>query len=220
MHVLLVEDDQMIAAGILTALRQEGHATDWVRDGVSASDALHGGQFDLVMLDLGLPRRTGLEVLRELRERKQSVPVMIITARDEVPDRIAGLNAGADDYLVKPFDLDELIARARALLRRSAGRSATVIEHGGVALDPVTHSVTKNGSPVVMPAKEFAVLEALLLRPGAVLSRQQLEQRIYGWDDEIGSNAVEVYVHSLRRKLGADFIRTLRGVGYCIPKDP
>lgn len=219
MHALLVEDDQMIAAGILTALRQEGYATDWLRDGVSASDALRAEYFDIVLLDLGLPKRDGLEVLRELRRRKSLTPVMIITARDEVPDRIAGLNAGADDYLVKPFDLDELIARARALLRRSAGQSAPVIEHGGVCLDPVTHSVMQNGHPIVTPAKEFAVLEALLLRPGAVLSRQQLEQRIYGWDDDIGSNAVEVYVHSLRRKLGTDFIRTLRGVGYYIPKE-
>ena len=219
MHALLVEDDQMIAEGVLTALRQEGYAADWVRDGVSAGEALRAAHFDLVLLDLGLPRRDGLDILRELRGRNDATPVIIVTARDEVQQRIAGLNAGADDYLVKPFDLDELAARARSLLRRSAGRGAPAIEHGGVRLDPVTHSVWRDDQPVALSAKEFAVLEALLQRPGAVLSRQQLEDRIYGWDDEIGSNAVEVYIHALRRKLGAGYIRTLRGVGYCVPKD-
>jgi two-component system, OmpR family, response regulator QseB len=220
MRALLVEDDRMIAEGVLTALRQEGYATDWVRDGVSAAEALRSGRFDVVLLDLGLPKRDGLDVLRELRGRKDSTPVIVVTARDEVRERVAGLNAGADDYLVKPFDLDELIARTRSLLRRSAGRSAPLIEHGGVRLDPVTHAVWSKGRPVTLSAKEFAVLEALLQRPGAVLSRQQLEDRIYGWDDDIGSNAVEVYIHALRRKLGANLIRTLRGVGYCIPAEP
>jgi len=219
MHALLVEDDRMIAEGILTAMRQEGFATDWVSDGVGASEALLAGHFDIVLLDLGLPKRDGLEILRELRARKDATPVIVVTARDEVREKIAGLNAGADDYLVKPFDLDELIARTRSLLRRSAGRGAPLIEHNGVRLDPVTHAIWQNDKPVSLSVKEFAVLEALLQRPGAVLSRQQLEDRIYGWDDEIGSNAVEVYIHSLRRKLGASFIRTLRGVGYCVPTD-
>jgi DNA-binding response OmpR family regulator len=217
MHALLVEDDQMIAEGVLTALRQEGYATDWVRDGATAAETLRSGHFDIVLLDLGLPRRDGLDLLRELRGRKDPTPVIVVTARDEVRDRVAGLNAGADDYLVKPFDLDELIARTRSLLRRSAGRGAPMIEHGGVRLDPVTHAVWQGERPVVLSAREFAVLEALLQRPGAVLSRQQLEDRVYAWDDDIGSNAVEVYIHSLRRKLGAGFIRTLRGVGYCVP---
>jgi two-component system response regulator QseB len=220
MHALLVEDDQMIAEGVLTALRQEGFAVDWVNDGAAAAEVLRGAQFDIVLLDLGLPKRDGLEILRELRGRKDATPVILVTARDEVRQRVAGLNAGADDYLVKPFDLDELIARTRSLLRRSAGRSAPQIEHGGVRLDPVSHAVWNRDKPVALSAKEFAVLEALLQRPGAVLSRQKLEDRIYSWDDEIGSNAVEVYIHSLRRKLGAGFIRTLRGVGYCVPIDP
>ena len=216
MHVLLVEDDSMIATGVITALKQVDFAIDWVRDGASAADTLKDARFDIVLLDLGLPRKDGLDVLREMRARKDLTPVLIVTARDHVPDRIAGLNAGADDYLVKPFDLDELIARMRSLIRRSSGRGEPLIEHRGVALDPVTRAVTREGVPVVLSIKEFAVLEALLQRPGAVLSRQQLEDRIYGWNDEVGSNVVEVYIHALRRKLGADFIKTLRGVGYCV----
>ena len=219
MHVLLVEDDRMIAEGVLTALRQDGYAVDWLRDGVAAADALRTTRFDLVLLDLGLPRRDGLAVLNELRGRKDATPVIIITARDEVKQRVAGLDAGADDYLVKPFDLDELSARARSLIRRSSGRGTPLIEHAGVVLDPVSHTATRSGEPLSLSAKEFAVLEALLRKPGAVLSRQQLEEHIYGWEDDIGSNAVEVYIHSLRRKLGAGYIRTLRGVGYCVAID-
>jgi two-component system response regulator QseB len=220
MHVLLVEDDSMIATGVTTALQRVGFAIDWVRDGASAATTLLNTHFDVVLLDLGLPRKDGLDVLRELRARKDPTPVLIVTARDEVPDRIAGLNAGADDYLVKPFDLDELVARMRSLIRRSSGRGTSLIEHRGVALDPVTRAVTRDGAPVVLSIKEFAVLEALMQRPGAVLSRQQLEDRIYGWNDEVGSNVVEVYIHALRRKLGADFIKTLRGVGYCVVAEP
>jgi DNA-binding response OmpR family regulator len=219
MHALLIEDDQMIADGVLTALRQDGYATDWVRDGVSAAEALRTTHFDIVLLDLGLPHRDGLDVLRELRARNDATPVMIVTARDDVNERIAGLDAGADDYLVKPFNLDELSARARSLLRRSAGRGSPAIAHRGVRLEPVTHAASQDGKPLNLSAKEFAVLEALLQQPGAVLSRQQLEDRIYGWVDDIGSNTVEVYIYSLRRKLGANFIRTLRGVGYCVPLD-
>jgi DNA-binding response OmpR family regulator len=216
MHVLLVEDDIMIANAVNTALKQVGFAVDCVRDGTHAAATLRDSHFDIVLLDLGLPGQDGLGVLRSLRLRKDATPVLIVTARDRVQDRIAGLNAGADDYLVKPFDLDELIARMRSLIRRSGGRGASVIEHRGVALDPVTREVTRDQVPVTLSAKEFAVLEALLQRPGAVLSRQQLEDRIYSWNDEIGSNVVEVYVHALRRKLGTDFIKTLRGVGYCL----
>jgi two-component system, OmpR family, response regulator QseB len=218
MRVLLVEDDPMIARGLETALRQASFAVDWMPDGNAASTALQTSAFDLVLLDLGLPKRDGLTVLRELRARADATPVIILTARDEVQNRIAGLNAGADDYIVKPFDLDEVIARMRSVLRRSAGRGDPAIQHGDLRLDPTTRSVQLKGEPVVLSAHEFAVLEALLQRPGAVLSRTQLEDRLYGWSEAIGSNAVEVYIHGLRRKLGSNSIRTLRGVGYFVPK--
>jgi len=218
LRVLLVEDDRMIAEGLQTALRQDGYTVDWVQDGVLATGALQANAFDLILLDLGLPRRNGIEVLRELRGRGNATPVIILTARDEVADRICGLDAGADDYVVKPFDLDELAARMRSVLRRAAGRGDPYIEHCGIRLNPVTHSVERDGTPVRLSAHEYAVLEALLQRPGAVLSRAQLEDRLYGWRDSVESNAVEVYIHSLRRKLGSDAIRTLRGVGYYVPK--
>jgi len=217
-RVLLVEDDRMIAEAVRTALQQDGHTVDWMRDGASASAALAASPFDIALLDLGLPRRGGLEVLREARGRGNSTPVIIITARDDVQSRIAGLDSGADDYLVKPFDLDELAARMRSVLRRGAGRADPVIEHAGIRLNPATREVSFRGSPVQLSAREYAVLEALLLRPGAILSRAQLEDRLYGWGGEIESNAVEVYIHSLRRKLDSDTIRTVRGVGYCVPK--
>jgi DNA-binding response OmpR family regulator len=219
MRVLLVEDDRMIAKGLETALRQEGYAVDAVRDGRSAAEALRTSRFDLVLLDLGLPQRDGLEVLRELRGRGDSTPVIIVTARDDVRNRIEGLDAGADDYIVKPFDLDEVGARMRSVLRRAAGRGEPRIKHRGISLDPMTHAVEREGVPVLLSAHEFSVLEALLQRPGAVLSRAQLEDRLYGWSDQIESNAIEVYIHGLRRKLGSDAIRTLRGVGYFIPKE-
>ncbi len=209
----------MIAEGLQTALRQDGYTVDWMRDGNSAAAALHSSTFDLVLLDLGLPERDGIDVLRDLRARGNATPVIIVTARDDIPDRIKGLDAGADDYLVKPFDLDELAARMRSLLRRVAGRGDVCIRHGGIVLNPVTHSVERDGAPVLLSAHEYAVLEALLQRPGAVLSRAQLEDRLYGWSEQVDSNAVEVYVHSLRRKLGRESIRTLRGVGYFIPKE-
>ncbi len=218
MRVLLVEDDAMIAQGLQAALRQAGYAVDWMRDGKSATLALQPAVFDLILLDLGLPDRDGLEVLRELRRRGDATPVIILTARDEIQDRVIGLNAGADDYIVKPFDLDEVTARMRSVLRRVAGRGDSSIQHGDLRLDPLTRTVQRGGVPVSVSAHEFAVLEALLQRPGAVLSRTQLEDRLYGWDEPIGSNAVEVYIHGLRRKLGSDAIRTLRGVGYFIPK--
>lgn len=217
MRVLLTEDDAMIAQGLQTALHQAGFVVDWTRDGLSASAALHTTPFDLVLLDLGLPRRDGVAVLRELRQRGNATPVIILTARDDVHSRIAGLDAGADDYIVKPFDLDEVLARMRSVLRRAAGRGDSCIQHGELRLDPVKHSVERSGIPVSLSAHEYAVLEALLQRPGAVLSRAQLEDRLYGWDEPIGSNAVEVYVHGLRRKLGVETIRTLRGVGYFVP---
>lgn len=219
MRVLLVEDDRMIAQGLQTALRQDGYAVDTMRDGRSAAEALRTSRFDLVLLDLGLPERDGIEVLRELRGRGDSTPVIIVTARDDVRNRIEGLDAGADDYIIKPFDLDEVSARMRSVLRRAAGRGDPCIRHRGISLDPTTHAVERDGVPVILSAHEFSVLEALLQRPGAVLSRAQLEDRLYGWSDPIESNAIEVYIHGLRRKLGSDTIRTLRGVGYFIPAE-
>jgi len=219
MRVLLTEDDRMIGHAVQTALRQDGCVVDWVRDAESADAALLSGSFDLLLLDLGLPGRDGISLLRELRARRDATPVLVITARDAVEDRIAGLDAGADDYLVKPFDLDELAARMRALLRRSAGHGTAYLEHRGVRLDPGTREVTRHGKPVSLSPREYAVLEALLLRPGVVLSRAQLEDRLYGWSESVESNAVEVYIHGLRRKLGHDMIQNVRGVGYFVPRE-
>ena len=209
----------MIAKGLHTALKQDGYAVDGVSDGASAAAALRSSRFDLVLLDLGLPERDGLDVLRELRSRGDATPVIIVTARDDVQNRIQGLDAGADDYIIKPFDLDEVAARMRSVLRRAAGRGDPCIRHRGITLDPVSHAVERDGEPVLLSAHEFSVLEALMQRPGTVLSRAQLEDRLYGWSEGVESNAIEVYVHGLRRKLGNDAIRTLRGVGYFVPKD-
>jgi len=218
MRLLLVEDDAMIGESVAAGLRLAGHAVDWVQDGRAAEAALAAPGHDLVLLDLGLPRKAGLDVLKGLRAGGSDLPVLIITARDAVTDRIAGLDAGADDYLVKPFDLDELAARIRAVARRHAGRAAPVIEYGALRFDPATRQVSVGGAVVALSARELAVLEALLERPGAVLSRAQLEERLYGWREEIESNTVEVHIHALRRKLGAGLIRTLRGVGYMLVK--
>lgn len=216
MRLLLVEDDRMIGDTLRAALRLDGHAVDWVRDASAAQATLASERFDVVLLDLGLPKGDGLDVLRELRARHDSTPVIVLTARDGLGDRVAGLDAGADDYLVKPFELDELNARIRAVVRRHSGRAQPQYSHGGVTLDPATRQVTKDGAPVLLSAREFAVLEALMQRPGALLSRAQLEDRLYGWGEEIESNAVSVYIHQLRRKLGADFIGNVRGVGYFV----
>ena len=218
MRLLLVEDDTMIGEAVLDLLRAEHYAVDWVKDGEMADAALRTQAYDLLLLDLGLPRRDGLEVLRALRARKERLPVLIATARDSVRQRIEGLDAGADDYVLKPYDLEELLARIRALLRRAAGRAEPVYEHKGVSINPATREVLVQGQPVTLSAREWAVLEPLLARPGMVLSRAQLEEKLYGWKDEISSNAVEVYVHGLRKKLGAELIQNVRGVGYMIPK--
>ena len=220
MRLLLVEDDPMIGTAVQNGLRQQGHSVDWVKDGHSAELALADAVHELVLLDLGLPRKSGLELLAALRKRGVSVPVLVITARDSVADRVHGLDAGADDYLVKPFDLDELSARIRALMRRQAGRASPLIEHGELTLNPATHEVTLRGSPVNLSRREFALLHALLEQPGVPLSRARLEERIYGWDEEVESNTVEVYIHSTRRKLGAEWIRNVRGVGYMVPELP
>ena len=215
--MLLIEDDPMIGASVRNGLRHESYTVDWVRDGAAAEGAVADGVYELLVLDLGLPRKSGVELLAGLRRQGVDLPVLVITARDSVADRVAGLDAGADDYLVKPFDLDELSARIRALMRRRSGRASPVIELGPLSLNPATHEVSLNGAPVNLSGREFALLHALLEQPGVPLSRAQLEDRVYGWQEEIGSNAVEVYIHSLRRKLGAEWIRNVRGVGYRVP---
>lgn len=219
MRILLVEDDPLLGDGLAAGLRQAGFAVDWLKDGDSALAALQSERFDLLVLDLGLPKRDGMAVLRRLRFEGSAMPVLILTARDATSDKIAGLDGGADDYLVKPVDLDELAARIRALLRRAAGRAEPELRHGGIVLDPAGHRVEVDGRPVELSAREFAVLHALLVNAGRVMTRSQLEQSIYGWSEEPDSNALEVHIHHLRRKFGTDLvIKTLRGVGYTIPK--
>lgn len=220
MRLLLVEDDAMLGAGVERALRLQGHAVDWVHDGTAAEAALSAERYDVALLDLGLPGKGGLEVLRELRRRGGRVPVLILTAQDSVGDRVAGLDAGADDYLPKPFELDELSARIRALARRGPGAASPVLQHGRLLLDPARHEVLLDGAPVTLSAREFELLQALLEHPGRPLSRARLEERLYGWAGQVESNAIEVHVHALRKKLGAEWIRTLRGVGYVIPRIP
>ncbi|MCA0244913.1 MAG: response regulator transcription factor [Proteobacteria bacterium] len=216
MRVLLVEDDPMIGESLREALRRQGMAADWVRDGRAADAALAGERFDAVLLDLGLPQRSGVQVLQSLRARGDATPVIVLTARDALADKVASLDAGADDYLVKPFELDELLARLRAVGRRHAGRAQTALQVADLQLDPATREVSRGGRPVLLSAREFALLQALMERPGAILSRAQLEDRLYGWGEEVESNAVSVYVHQLRRKLGDDLLHTVRGVGYYV----
>lgn len=218
MRILLAEDDPHLGDGLMVGLRQEGHAVDWVRDGVAADLALKSESFDLVVLDLGLPRLSGMEVLVRLRGRGQHLPVLILTARDATNDKVQGLDGGADDYLVKPVDLDELAARVRALARRAAGRAQPVLRLRELELDPAARQVTLAGVPVELSAREFSLLHALLENAGRVMTRSQLETSLYGWRDEPDSNALEVHIHHLRKKLGADLIKTLRGVGYMMPK--
>ena len=216
MRLLLVEDDSMIGAAAQQGLRHEGHTVDWMRDGAQADAAVAAGSYDLVLLDLGLPRKDGLALLRGWRAKGLDIPVLIVTARDAVSDRVAGLDAGADDYLVKPFDLDELSARVRAVSRRRSGRADAVVKIGALELDTAARRVRYKGKEVNLSAKEYALLEALADRPGAYLSRAQLEERLYGWDEEIASNAVEVHIHGLRRKLDPELIRNVRGLGYTL----
>ncbi len=214
MRILLIEDDAMIGKSVRQGLSQAGFAVDWVTDGRAAELSLDTGVYDLAILDLGLPKKDGMAVLSTLRGMGNSMPVLIASARDTVRDRISGLEAGADDYVLKPFDLDELVARVRALLRRHAGSGSPFLKFGGLMLDPMRKSVTQNGEGVDLSAKEFAVLEALMQRPGAVLSREKLEESVYGWGEEVGSNAIEVHLHHLRKKLGSATIKNVRGVGY------
>ena len=219
MRLLLIEDDEMLGAAVRTGLEQEGYAVDWVREGKAALTALCSEPFELAVLDLGLPGLSGLEVLKRARAAGVKTPVLILTARDAVSDRVAGLDAGADDYLGKPFDLEELSARLRALYRRAHGRSDSAMRHGPLVLDPAARTVTLNGAPVELSAKEFALLHLLLEHAGKVLSRERLEEGIYGWGSEVESNAIEVHIHHLRRKLGREWIVTVRGVGYLLPKE-
>lgn len=220
MRLLLVEDDVALGEGIHQALTREGYTVDWVKDGASALHALLSEVFDLAILDLGLPRLDGLVVLRRLRESGSALPVLILTARDATEDRIAGLDAGADDYLIKPFDLSELKARLRALLRRSAGRARVMIEHAGIRLDPTTQQVTYKDEPVALTPKEYQLLYELLSPPGRVMTRERLMQLLYGWNEEAESNTLEVHIHHLRKKFSSELIRTVRGVGYLVEDRP
>lgn len=219
MRILLVEDDELLGDGIASGLKQYGYTVDWVTDGQQGLTALLTETFDIVVLDIGLPRKSGLEVLVAARKKNIATPVLILSARETVEDRVAGLNSGADDYLVKPFDLDELCARLRALQRRSTDRATPNITYGDLELDPEAHAVTVKGEPVSLSRREFALLEKLMQNPGRVISRDKLTQSLYGWGDEIDSNALEVHIHHLRKKF-ADVlpIRTIRGVGYMVEK--
>lgn len=219
MRLLLVEDDEMLGEAVRTGIAQEGYAVDWLRDGPAARQALASDSFDLVVLDLGLPGCSGLEVLAHARAAGVETPVLILTAWDAVADRVAGLDAGADDYLTKPFDLEELAARLRALGRRAGGRAEAVLRHGPIALDPAGRTVELDGAPVELSAKEFALLHMLLENAGRVMPRERLEEGLYGWTTEVESNTVEVHVHHLRRKLGKEWISTVRGVGYMVRKE-
>ncbi len=219
MRILLVEDDEALGDGVRVGLAQERFTVDWVKDGKEALAALETENYGLLLLDLGLPRLSGIELLKLIRGRGMTVPVIILTARDTVADRITGLDCGADDYVIKPFDLDELAARIRALTRRKMGRAEPLLVHGNIVLDPAAHKVTLDGAEVNLSPREFAVLRELMENTGIVLSRDRLEQSLYGWNEEVESNALEVHIHHLRRKLGARLIRTIRGVGYVIQKD-
>ena len=216
MRVLLAEDDPMIGRAVESGLRESTCAVDWARDGVEAQLALANGVYDLVLLDLGLPRRNGLDILEALRRAGSELPVVVITARDAVGDRIAGLDRGADDYIVKPFDLDELLARVRAVMRRRRGRASCQATYGALTVDVSKRKVAFGGRDIELSPREFAVLEALMAEPGAVVSREKLEDAVYGWGEEVGSNSIEVHLHHLRRKLKPELIRNVRGVGYRI----
>jgi DNA-binding response OmpR family regulator len=218
MKVLLVEDDAMIGENIQIALEGEGIAVDWLTNGAAAEAALLRHEYDAVLLDLGLPQRDGIELLTALRRRGDLVPVLVVTARDTVAERVLGLRSGADDYLLKPFDLDELIARIQALVRRARGRADMMYTLGDISINTVTREVQTARGQVILSAREWAILDALIARPGAILSRSQLEERLFGWSSEVESNAVEVYIHGLRKKLGQKFVLNVRGVGYMVEK--
>ncbi len=218
MRILLVEDDLMIGEAVSVALKDAAYAVDWVKDGAAADNALEHGEHQAVLLDLGLPKRDGLDVLHRLRQARNSVPVIVITARDGVEDRIKGLDFGADDYLVKPFDVHELLARLRAIIRRQSGQAAPILTNGKVSLDPATREAHCGDAVELLSAREFSLLHALLLRPGAILTRTELEERIYGWNEEVESNAVDFLIHGIRKKLGAHVIKNVRGAGWMVER--
>jgi len=220
MRILIAEDDPLLGDGLRAGLRQLGFQVDWVRDGEAAATELRSQPYAAAVLDLGLPRRDGLDVLAQVRRAGVTLPVLVLTARDAVPDRIRGLDLGADDYVVKPVDLHELAARLRALVRRAHGRPEERLQTQGVVLDPAARSVHRAGEPVALSAREFDLLHVLMLNAGRVMTREQLEQHLYSWGREVESNSVEVHVHHLRRKLGAGLIQTVRGVGYLLPQEP
>ena len=219
MRILIVEDDQLLGDGIQAGLTQEGYTVDWVLDGLMAKDAIIDSTFDAVILDLGLPKLSGLEVLTAIRKKKYSVPVLILTANDSMADRVKALDLGADDYMTKPFDFNEISARLRALLRRSVGRASPNIQHGDITINPASHEVTLKGQLVKLSRREFALLETLIESAGRVISRDQMVDVLYGWNDEIDSNALEVHIHNLRKKFGTKLIKTIRGVGYIVQKE-
>ena len=220
MRVLLVEDDRMIGDAITLSLRDEAYAVDWVRDGQAAMNAVAVQTYDIILLDLGLPKRDGFSVLKAIRSEGNSVPILVVTARDGIEDRINGLDDGADDYVLKPFEMRELLARIRAVARRKGGAAGPLLSNGVISLNPSTREVTMNGERSILTARAFSLLQALLIRPGAILSRSELEDRIYGWNEKVESNAVEYLIHSLRKKLGNDAIRNVRGVGWMVSRKP
>ncbi len=219
MRVLLVEDDRMIGEAVERALREAAYATDWVRDGAMAMTAMDTHVYDLVLLDLGLPRRDGHEVLAYLRSKQDKAGVLIVTARDELDERLRGLDGGADDYVVKPFEMTELLARMRAVVRRRSGAAHPIMGIGVLTLDPATREVKFKGVSTTLTAREFALMQALMIRPGAILSRRELEDRIYGWNEEVESNAVEFLIHALRKRLGSAVIKNVRGVGWMVSRE-
>jgi two-component system OmpR family response regulator len=218
MRVLVIEDDQMVGAAVVQALKDAAYAVDWVTDGVTAVEATEIENYNVALLDLGLPVTDGREVLRRLRVKGDRLPVIIVTARDGVDDRIDGLDLGADDYLVKPFEIGELLARMRAILRRQGSGASPILSNGRITLDPATHMASNDGEAAALTAREFALLQALLMRPGTILSRGELERTIYGWNEEVESNAIEYLIHTIRKKLGAQAIRNVRGVGWMVDK--
>jgi two-component system response regulator QseB len=218
MRLLLIEDDPMIGDAMRRGLWDEGFIVDWIDDGDAAIVACCETSFDAAILDLGLPKRDGLKVLAELRKQGNTLPVIVVTARESVADRIQGLNTGADDYVCKPFDFNELVARLRALIRRRAGQATPMLQHRELSLNAATRRAVFKGQLLTLSTKEFSLLEILLQRPGIVLTRAQIRDKLYGWDEDVGSNTVEVFIHALRRKLGHDFIQNVRGVGYVIPE--
>ena len=218
MRVLLVEDDPMIGSVVQQELRDASYAADWVSDGQAALTSIATLTYSLILLDLGLPKMDGMDVLRAIRKAKNNIPILVLTARDATEDRVAGLDGGADDYLVKPFAMSELLARMRALTRRKESATGPTLSNGFVTLDPATHQAHIGGAEIRLTAREFSLLQSLLLRPGAILSRAELENRLYGWNEEVESNAVEFIIHSLRKKLGAEVIKNVRGVGWMVLK--